>query len=53
MIKDDITDEKSLQWDRCHVDVWNDGKQLDTIYMELLNNLNSLEITYAEYITTK
>ena len=26
------------------------GKQPDTIYMKLLNNLNFVEITYAEYI---
>ena len=26
------------------------GEQPDTIYMKLLNNLNSVEITYAEYI---
>ena len=28
------------------------GKQPDTIYMKLLNNLNFVEITYAEYIYT-
>ena len=26
------------------------GEQPDTIYMKLLNNLNFVEITYAEYI---
>ena len=37
------------QRDGCHVDAWNAGKQLDTNYIELLNNLNSY-IPYAEYI---